>query len=214
MSVVLDNLGLYAEGIRTTVVLTLASFAVALVVGTAVAAARVSPVPPLRAAGALWVEIIRNTPLAVQFVIFFFGFTKIGIQYPAFTSSIIVLGAYTSAFVAETLRSGVNAVAPGQAEAGRALGLRFSQLLAVVVLPQAFRTVAGPLGSVFIALTKNSSLASLLSVLELTEVADRLNLETARPIPVFLGAAIGYLLLTLPSGWAFGLIERKVAIRR
>lgn len=214
MNVVLDNLGLYAEGIRTTVVLTLASFAVALLVGTAVAAARVSPVPPLRAAGAVWVEVIRNTPLAVQFVIFFFGFTKVGIQYPAFTSSIIVLGAYTSAFVAETLRSGVNSVAAGQAEAGRALGLRFSQLLAVVVLPQAFRTVAGPLGSVFIALTKNSSLASLISVLELTEVADRLNTATARPIHVFAGAAIGYLILTLPSGWAFGFIERKVAIRR
>ena len=214
MTVVLDNLGLYAEGIRTTVVLTLASFTVALVVGTAVAAARVSRVPPLRAAGALWVEVIRNTPLAVQFVIFFFGFTKIGIQYPAFTSSIIVLGAYTSAFVAETLRSGVNSVATGQAEAGRALGLRFSQLLAVIVLPQAFRTVVGPLGSVFIALTKNSSLAGLISVLELTEVADRLNTETARPLAVFAGAAIGYLLLTLPSGWAVGQIERRVAIRR
>lgn len=214
MNVVLDNLGLYAEGMRTTVVLTLASFAVALVVGTTVAAFRVSPVAPLRAAGATWVEVIRNTPLAVQFVIFYFGFTKIGIQYPAFTSSIIVLGAYTSAFVAETLRSGVNSVAPGQAEAGRALGLRFSQLLAVVVLPQAFRTVAAPLGSVFIALTKNSSLASLISVLELTEVADRLSNATARPVAVYVGAAIGYLLLTLPSGWAVGFIERKVAIRR
>ena len=214
MNVVLDNLGLYAEGIRTTVVLTLASFAVALVVGTAVAAARVSPVPPLRAAGAFWVEVIRNTPLAVQFILFFFGFTKIGIQYPAFTSSIIVLGAYTSAFVAETLRSGVNSVPTGQAEAGRALGLRFSQLLGVIVLPQAFRTVVGPLGSVFIALTKNSSLAGLISVLELTEVAERLNTATARPLAVFAGAAMGYLLLTWPSGWAVGQIERRVAIRR
>lgn len=214
MSVVFDNLGLYAEGIRTTVVLTLASFAVAMVVGTAVAAARVSPVPPLRAAGAMWVEVIRNTPLAVQFVIFFFGFTKLGIRYPAFTSSIIVLGAYTSAFVAETLRSGINSVAVGQAEAGRAIGLRFSQLFGVVVLPQAFRTVAAPLGSVFIALTKNSSLASLISVLELTNVAGRLTTATARPVAVYIGAAIGYMILTLPSGWAVGFIERKVAIHR
>ena len=187
---------------------------VALVIGTAVAAARVSPVPSLRALGATWVEVIRNTPLAVQFVIFFFGFTKVGIQYPAFTSAIIVLGAYTSAFVAETLRSGVNSVPQGQAEAGRAIGLGFGQLLGLVVLPQAFRTVAGPLGSVFIALIKNSSLASLISVLELTEVADRLNTATARPIVVFFGAACGYLLLTLPSGWAVGAIERRVAIRR
>jgi glutamate transport system permease protein len=162
----------------------------------------------------VWVEVIRNTPLAVQFVIFFFGFTKLGIQYPAFTSAVIVLGAYTSAFVAETLRSGVNSVPAGQAEAGRAIGLGFGQLLSVVVLPQAFRTVAAPLGSVFIALIKNSSLASLISVMELTEVADRLNTATAQPIAVFLGAACGYLILTLPSGWAVGILERKVAIRR
>ena len=214
MSVVLDNLDVYVEGIRTTVSLTLLSFAEAMVIGIVVAAFRVSPVPPLRAAGATWVEVLRNTPLAVQFVIFFFGFTKIGIQYPAFTSAVIVLSAYTSAFVAETVRSGINSVAKGQAEASRALGLTFPQTMVTIVLPQALRTVVGPLGSVFIALTKNSSLASIISVLELTEVADRLNTETARPIPVFLGAAVAYLILTYPSGLAFGWLERRLAVRR
>ncbi len=199
---------------RTTIVLTLASFAVAMVVGTVVAAFRVSPVPPLRAAGALWVQMLRNTPLTVLLLLFVFGFTKIGLQYSYEVSSIIVFGAYTSAFVAETVRSGINAVARGQAEAARAIGLTFPQILRIVVLPQAFRTVVPPLGNIFIALTKNTSIASIVSVLDLTEVADRLNNATARPIAVFLGAAAAYLMLTLPSGFAFGWLERKVAIRR
>lgn len=199
---------------RTTIVLTLASFAVAMVVGTVVAAFRVSPVPPLRAAGALWVQMLRNTPLTVLLLLFVFGFTKIGLQYSFEVSSIIVFGAYTSAFVAETVRSGINAVSRGQAEAARAIGLTFPQILRIVVLPQAFRTVVPPLGNIFIALTKNTSIASIVSVLDLTEVADRLNNATARPVAVFLGAAAAYLVLTLPSGFAFGWLERKVAIRR
>ncbi|MEO6121762.1 MAG: amino acid ABC transporter permease [Acidimicrobiales bacterium] len=205
---------MYAEGMRTTVVLTVLSFIAAMVVGTMVAACRVSPVPPLRWAGALWVETVRNTPLSVLMLIFFFGFTKFGVVYPAFTSAVIVLSAYTSAFVAETVRSGINTVAGGQAEAARAIGLTFGQTLTVVVLPQALRTVVAPLGGLFIALIKNSSLASLLSVIELTEVADRLNTDASRPIAVFAGAAAAYLLLTIPSGALIGVIERRVAIKR
>lgn len=194
--------------------LTLLSFAIALLLGTIVAACRVSPVPPLRLFGAWWVETFRNTPLTVLMVLFFFGFPKLGIRYAAFPSAVTVLSVYTSAFVAETVRSGINTVAAGQAEAARAIGLTFAQTLRIVVLPQAFRTVVGPIGSLFIALTKNSSIASVISVLDLTKVADNLNTETARPIPVFLGAAVAYLLLTIPSGFAFGYLERRVAIKR
>ena len=197
-----------------TVALTLLAFAAAMVLGTVVAAFRVGPVPPLRMVGAVWVEVFRNTPLLVLFLLFFFGLTKVGLRWSTFTSAVIVLALYTSAFVAETVRSGINAVARGQADAARSIGLTFPQILLVVVLPQAFRTVVGPIGSLFIALTKNSGIASAISMLELTEVADRLNTATARPIPVFLGAAIAYLLLTIPSGFAFGALERRVAIKR
>jgi len=214
VKVVLDNLDLYLEGIRLTVELTLGSFALALVIGTLTAAARVSPVPPLRAAGAFYVETVRNTPLLVIFVLFYFALPKAGIQYPRFESAIIVLGLYTGTFVAETVRSGINAVAGGQAEAARSLGLTFPQTLGVVVLPQALRTVVPPLGSVFIALIKNSSVALVIGVQELTFGANHLAHETARAIPVYLGAAIAYLLLALPSGWVVALIERKVAIKR
>jgi glutamate transport system permease protein len=194
--------------------LTLLSFACALLLGTFVAACRVSPVPPLRLFGAWWVETFRNTPLTVLFVLFFFGFPKIGIRYAAFPSAVTVLAVYTSAFIAETVRAGINTVSVGQAEAARSIGLTFGQTLRIVVLPQAFRTVVGPIGSLFIALTKNSSIASVISVAELAKVTDNLNTDTARPIPVFLGAAVAYLLLTIPSGFAFGFLERRVAIHR
>ena len=116
--------------------------------------------------------------------------------------------------MAETLRSGINAVATGQAEAARSLGLTFPQVMGIVVLPQAFRTVVPPLGSVFIALIKNSSLASVIAVKDLTFQADSLANSTARPAAIFLGAAVGYLVLALPSGWLIGRIERRVAIKR
>ena len=199
---------------KLTISLTLVSFAVAFVVGTLVAAFRVSPVPPLRVAGAGWVELLRNTPLTVLMVLFAFGFTKLGFLYSLFTSAVIVLAAYTSAFIAETVRSGINAVSAGQGEAARALGLTFPQTLAVIVLPQAMRTVVAPIGNIFIALTKNSSIASVIAVNDITKAANDLNTDTAQPIPVFLGAAAAYLLLTLPSGFLFGFIERKVAVKR
>ena len=215
MSVVLDNLDLYLEGMRTTASLTFLSFAIALVIGTIIAAFRVSPIPPLRAAGATLVELIRNTPLAVLMVLFFFGLPKAGVQFSSFfVSAVIVLSIYTSTFVAETVRSGINTVALGQAEAARALGFTFPQVLFLVVVPQALRTVAAPLGSVFIALIKNSAIASIIAVIDLTYVADQVATKTARPIPAFLGAAVGYLVLALPSGWVVAVIERRAAFKR
>ena len=214
MDVVLDNADLYWAGLRTTVALTLVSFVVAFVLGVVVASFRVSPVPPLRGAGAFYVETFRNTPLAVLMLLFYGGFTKLGVRYDEFTSAVIVLSVYTSTFIAETVRSGINTVARGQAEAARALGLTFPQVLGTIVLPQALRTVVAPLGSLFIALTKNSSLASIISVVELTEAADRVHNRAADPIAAFLGAALAYLILTFPSGLAVGALERRVAVKR
>ena len=183
MDVVFDNLDVFARGLRTTVSLTLLSFAVALVIGTVVAACRVSPVPPLRWVGALYVETVRNTPLTVLFFLFFYGLTKVGIQYDNYTTAIIVLGGYTGTFVGEMLRSGINAVSRGQAEAARSLGLTFPQVLGIVVLPQALRTVVAPLGGLFIALTKNSSIASIIAVGDLVYEINFLSNETARADP-------------------------------
>jgi glutamate transport system permease protein len=214
MKIVLDHLGDYAGGAWVTVQLTLLSFAIAFVIGVVVATFRVAPIPPLRLAGAVWVETLRNTPLAVLIYLFFFGLTKAGINYSGFTSAIIVLSTYTSTFVAETVRSGINTVARGQAEAARAIGLTFRQLLGLVVLPQALRSVVAPLSSVFIALIKNSAIASIIAVEDLTGVTDGLITRFEQPIPIFLGAVIVYVALAVPAGLVLGVLERRVAVRR
>jgi glutamate transport system permease protein len=214
VDVVFDNLDLFLKGTRTTVSLTVISFSAAMVIGIVVAAFRVSPVPPLRAAGAFYVGTIRNTPLAVLMVLFFFALPDVGIIYDKFPSAVIVLSAYTGAFVAETVRSGINAVAVGQAEAARALGLTFPQTLRIVVMPQALRSVVGPLGSLFIALIKNSALAAIIAVQELAGTAEQLMSDTAQPLPIFFGVAAAYLLLTLPSGLVVSRVEHRLAIRR
>jgi len=123
------------------------SFLCALTIGVVVASFRVSPVGSLRLVGATFVEVFRNIPLPVQFVLFFFGLTKIGIKYGPFTSAVIVLSIYTGSFIAESVRSGINAVSGGQAEAARSLGLGFVQTLWLIVLPQALRTVVARSGA-------------------------------------------------------------------
>jgi His/Glu/Gln/Arg/opine family amino acid ABC transporter permease subunit len=214
VNAVLDNLGRYGEGMWGTVSITLLAFVLAFVLGMIVATCRISPIPPLRWAGTAWVEGLRNVPLMALLWVFFFGFTKLGISYSPWASAILVCGAYTSAFVAETVRSGFNAVPPGQAEAARSLGLTFPQVLATVVWPQALRSIVPPMGSVFIALTKNSSLAFSIGAIELTSITQELVNKTAQSIPLFLGTATAYLLLTLPSGQAIAFLERRVAIKR
>jgi glutamate transport system permease protein len=214
MSVLVHNLGAFGTGFRLTLALTLASFAGALAIGIVIASMRVSPVAPLRAAGTLYVETIRNIPLLVLMFLFFFGFPKIGIQYPPFPSAVIVLAAYTGSFVAEAIRSGVNTVAQGQAEAARAIGLTFAQSMRLVVLPQALRAVVAPIGNIFVALIKNTSLALTISVMELGFQYDRLLTTTAQAVPVSVGIVVCYLALALSAGWLFSVLEHRVAMKR
>jgi glutamate transport system permease protein len=214
LNVLLHNAGAFAHGFRVTLALTLASFAGALAIGIVIASMRVSPVAPLRAAGTLYVETVRNIPLLVLMFLFYFGLPKIGIQYPPFPGAVIVLAAYTGSFVAEAIRSGVNTVARGQAEAARAIGLTFAQSLRLVVLPQALRAVVAPLGNLFVALVKNTALASTIAVVELGRVYTDLINETAQPVAILFGAAVCYLALALTGGWIFSVIEHRVAIKR
>jgi glutamate transport system permease protein len=214
LNVLVDNAGAFGSGFRLTLELTLLSFAGALAIGLVIASMRVSPVAPLRAAGTAYVETIRNIPLLVLLFLFFFGFPKIGIQYPPFPSAVIVLAAYTGAFVAEAIRSGVNTVAQGQAEAARAIGLTFAQSLRLVVLPQALRAVVAPIGNIFVALIKNTALALTISVMELGFQYQHLIAQTAQAVPVSVGIVICYLALALTAGWLFSVLEHRVAMKR
>ena len=126
----------------------------------------------------------------------------------------MALSVYHAAFFCEAVRSGINSVGVGQAEAARSIGLTFGQTLRHVVLPQAFRTVVPPLINVFIALTKNTSIASAFAVFELIGVVSRLATQTGRPIPVLFGVAVCYLVITIPAGLVAGSVERRVAVAR
>jgi glutamate transport system permease protein len=212
---VLDNLDAYREGFVTTLELSALSSVLALVLGTLLAAMRVSPVPTLRAAGATYVELVRNTPLTVVFFFVVFVLPQLDILLPYFTFAVIALTVYHAAFFCEAVRSGINAVGVGQAEAARSIGLTFGQSLRLVVLPQAFRTVIPPLINVVIALIKNSSIAAAFGVVELTATGTRLaNANGDAVIAVLAGVAVCYLILTLPSGWLAGRVERRLAVAR
>jgi glutamate transport system permease protein len=208
-----ENADLFLDAFLTTLGLSLLAGLLALVLGTLLAAMRVSPIPPLRGLATVYVETLRNTPLTVVFFFIIFGLPQIDFVVGFFPGAVLSVGLYTAAFVCEALRSGVNAVSPGQAEAARALGLTFGQSLSAVVLPQAFRTVVPPLGNVLIAMVKNTSIAAGFSVSELSSLLPRLvNADAGDLTLVLVGVVVGYMVITLPSAAAVNRIERRVAI--
>lgn len=216
MDAITNHLDLYLEGLWVTLRLCLWSAGIALALGTLVATFRVSPVPPLRWFGTAWVTVLRNTPLAVVFFAIAFGLPEVGVNGSYYWFAVAALSLYTSAFICEAVRAGVNAVAAGQAEAARAIGLTFGQGLRLVVLPQAFRSCVPPLVSVLIAMIKNSAIAGFFGVVgDLSAVGD--TLTSARgyaAIPVLTGVLVGFWLLTLPAGLALSVVERRVAVAR
>ena len=158
---------------------------------------------------------MRNTPLTLVFFFVVFVLPQVDIILPFFVFAVMALTIYHAAFFCEAVRSGINAVGVGQAEAARSIGLTFGQSLQLVVLPQAIRTVIPPLINVVIALIKNSSIAAAFAVVELTATGTRLaNANGDAVIPILAGVAVCYLVLTLPSGWLAGQLERRVAILR
>jgi glutamate transport system permease protein len=216
VDIIVDNIGLYREGFLTTLQICLYAAIGSLMLGTVIATFRVSPLPPLRATGTAWVTVFRNCPLTIVLFFCAFGLPELGIKGAYFWFGITGLVLYTSAFVCEAVRSGINAVAPGQAEAARAVGLTFTQSLRDIVLPQALRSVVPPLGSVIIAMIKNSAIVGAFGVGgDLFSVQARLtSAQGLALIPVLLGVAAGYLIITIPAGLALGVIERRVAVVR
>lgn len=206
-----------------TVQLTLYSGAGALVWGTALAGMRVSPVPLLRSFAAAYVNVIRNIPLTLILIGCSLGlgdtlgvtlgggtFKEIG-----FRMAVLGLAAYTGTFVCEALRSGINTVPVGQAEAARALGLSFFQVLTLIVLPQAFRAVVAPLSNVLIALTKNTTVAAAIGVAEAALLMKEMQENEANALFAIFGVfALGFVLLTLPTGLLLGWVAKRVAVKR
>jgi glutamate transport system permease protein len=205
----------FLEGFRTTLLLLAVSGGLSLVLGTIIAAMRISPIGSLRLFAAVWTEVARNTPLTLVFFFFIFVLPFLGLRLPFLPLAMAALAYYTSPFVAEALRSGINGVPVGQAEAARSIGLGFGQTVSLVVLPQAFRMTIPPLINVFIALTKNTSVAGGFFVLELFGVTRALaNANGNMVIAVLLTAAALYLVITVPLGLLAAQLERRLVVRR
>ncbi|QCB93930.1 amino acid ABC transporter permease [Cellulomonas shaoxiangyii] len=215
-TVIVDNAPAYLAGFRMTLQLTLVAGAGALVIGLVVAAMRVAPLGSLRRAAAVYTELLRNMPLTLIFFFTVIVLPQFGPVVPiGYWAAVLCLTAYTSAFVAEAVRSGINSVGVGQAEAARAIGLTFSQTLTSVVLPQAVRSVIPPLINVVIALTKNTSVAAGFAVVELVATGRRLaQSNPADVVMILVGVAICYLVITIPAGQLAGVLERRVAFAR
>jgi glutamate transport system permease protein len=205
-----------------TVQLTLLSAAGSLVWGTLLAAMRVGPVPLMRGFGTAYVNVVRNVPLTVIILFTSLGLNQtLGITLGAdnfetinFRLAVLGLIAYTSAFVCEAIRSGINTVPVGQAEAARAIGLSFFQVLTLVVLPQAFRSVVGPLANVLIALTKNTTVAAAIGVAEAALLMKKMIENEAQLLLISAVFAFGFVCLTLPTGLILGWVGKKVAVKR
>ncbi|MEU2438743.1 amino acid ABC transporter permease [Streptomyces rubradiris] len=207
----------------TTVQLTLLSAVGSLIWGTLLAAMRVGPVPLMRGFGTAYVNTVRNIPLTVIILFSSLGlYQTLGIKLGAgdivdtanFRLAVLGLIVYTSAFVCEAIRSGINTVPVGQAEAARAIGLNFTQVLFLVVLPQAFRAAVGPLANVLIALTKNTTVASAIGVAEAALLMKDMVEREAQLLLISAIIAFGFCCLTLPTGLILGWVGKKVAVKR
>ncbi|MFI2261728.1 amino acid ABC transporter permease [Streptomyces tubercidicus] len=214
MNVLLDNLSLYGEGLLGTVELTVYASLLALALGFLMAAFRVAPVGSLRAFGTAWVTVLRNTPLTLLFFAVVLGLPRFGLVLPFKLFAILALGCYTSAFICEAVRSGINTVPVGQGEAARSLGMTFPQTLGDIVLPQAFRSVIPPIGSTLIALAKNSAIAGAFSVVELLGVYKPLSEMGYSIVWTFVWIAVGYLLVTLTISAIFNVLEKRFGAAR
>lgn len=205
-----------------TIQLTFFSAVGSLIWGTLLAGMRVSPVPVMRGFATTYVNIIRNTPLTLVVLFCAIGlYQNLGLTLAPtvkgnnFWLSVLGFIIYTSTFVCETLRSGFNTVPLGQAEAARSLGLSFPQVFGVIVLPQALRTVIGPMGSVLIALTKNTTIASVIGVAEAAALM-KAEIETYSDqlFVIFAIIAFGFMIITLAEGAVFGQLAKRWAVKR
>ncbi|MER5541335.1 amino acid ABC transporter permease [Streptomyces sp. NPDC001118] len=206
----------------TTVQLTLLSAVGSLVWGTLLAAMRVGPVPLMRGFGTAYVNIVRNIPLTVIILFSSLGLNQnLSINLGAkdfdtinFRLAVLGLIVYTSAFVCEAIRAGINTVPVGQAEAARAIGLNFPQVLGLVVLPQALRAAVAPLANVLIALTKNTTVAAAIGVAEAAFLMKKMIENEAQLLAISAVIAFGFVCLTLPTGLILGWVGKKVAVKR
>ena len=206
----------FAEGARVTVALTLVSGLIGIVLGVLAAMAKLSRLIVLRGVADFYIWVIRGTPLLVQVLFVFLALPVLvpGLQLSDFYSAVVALAFNTGAYNAEAIRGGILAVPKGQSDAARSLGLTPLQSFRYVVLPQSLRISLPPLVNNIVSLLKDSSLAYVIGVVELSNIGNRIQAATFEPIPVFVTVAVIYLILTTVLTQISGAIERRLDVER
>jgi His/Glu/Gln/Arg/opine family amino acid ABC transporter permease subunit len=210
-SVAVRDLPLLLQGLWVTAILTLAGTAIALTLGQALAFLRLSPVRPLRWIAGAYIDFVRGTPLLIQLFALYFGAPQLGLDISPMAAGILGLGLNGAAYMAEILRSGILSVDPGQREAAKALGMGPVMTLRRVILPQAYRIAIPPLTGAFVALLKDTSLVSTITVVELTRQAQTLIGASYRAVELYTAAAVLYFVLTYPLLKLADFLERRLS---
>lgn len=189
------SLPLLKSAVAMTIFLGLSSFVLGSTLGLLVALARLSRYRALRAAAFAYVSIFRGTPLLVQILLLYFGLPRYGVVLDPVPAALLALTLFSAAYLSENFRSGINAVDRGQWEAAMSLGMGYWKAMTRVILPQGLRIAIPPVGSRMIALIKDTSLASTITVVELTRVADQVGASTFRYMEMFLMVGLIYWLI-------------------
>ncbi len=195
----------------STFILTFVSTCGGILVGLVIALCRVARFAPARALGFTYVTIIRGAPLLIQLYFVYYALPQVGVTLSPWTSGVLTLTIYMGGYAAEIIRAGIEAVDSGQMEAAVSLGLTRWQAMRKVILPQTSRVIIPPLANQFITMLKESSLVSTITITELTFTAQKIGFINARPIEMFLSAAVLYLIMTLVFSGAAAKVERKLA---
>ncbi|MGO0063826.1 amino acid ABC transporter permease [Brevibacillus fluminis] len=213
-SILFDHWDYFLQGFGNTLKASLLSLVGSFLLGTIMAIFRIAPLRPLQWVGTVYVEFIRNIPLILVVFFFFVGLPAIGIRLEPFVAGTLGLTVYTAAFIAETIRAGIQAVPKGQTEAARSSGLTYGQTMRLIVLPQAMKIVIPPMGNQFINLVKNSSVLGVIAGLDLMYFGDLISADTFVTFDVYIFVGIFYLILTLPLSMIVGYFERRLARSR
>lgn len=200
-----------AEGLVVTIFLGTTSFVLGSAIGLLVALARLSGIAPLTAFAVAYLSIFRGTPMLVQIMLIYFGLPQLGISLDPIPSAILALSLGVASYQSENFRSGIMGVEKGQREAAFSIGMTYWQAMRRIVFPQALRIATPTIGNRFIALMKDTSLASVVTVTELTRVAERVGSATFRYLEMFVMIAAIYWAISAVLSIGQETLERRMA---
>ncbi|MEC0238472.1 amino acid ABC transporter permease [Paenibacillus dokdonensis] len=210
-SILIEHKKEFLAGFLTTLEVSLLALVLSLILGTVLAVMKISPLKPLKGLATVYIEFIQNTPLLIQIFFFYFGLPAVGIQLNPFISGTLGLAVYSSAYIAEAIRAGIQAVSHGQVEAGRASGLTYMQTMLHIILPQAIKVVIPPLGNQFLNLVMGSAILGSISGKDLMYYGDIISSDTFVVFDVYIFVALFYLILTVPLSLFINYLERKLS---